>query len=114
MGLDLGDSAPGFHAETTHGLMIAPVLIGLEGAEAAAGATGSHEHLEISVVSTASLATSALGILLHAGAMLLVMGVVAVVIYDKLGLRILQRAWLNTDQLWAATFVMAAGITLVS
>jgi hypothetical protein len=105
-----------FLMSTAHGagLMIAPVLIGLEGAEAAARATSSHEHLEITVVSTASLTTSALGILLHTSAMLLVMGVVAVVVYDKLGLRILQRVWLNTDQLWAATFVMAAGITFVS
>jgi hypothetical protein len=51
---------------------------------------------------------------LHVGAMVLVMGVVALLVYEKLGLEVLRRAWLNTDQLWAATFVMAAGLTLVT
>jgi hypothetical protein len=33
-------------------------------------------------------------------------------VYEKLGLRMLGRAWLNTDGLWASTFVMAGAITL--
>ena len=52
--------------------------------------------------------------MLHVAAMVLVMGVVALVVYEKLGLEVLRRAWLNTDQLWAATFIMAAGLTLVT
>jgi hypothetical protein len=40
------------------------------------------------------------------------MGLVAIVVYERLGLQVLRRAWLNTDGLWAATFVMAAGLTL--
>ena len=39
---------------------------------------------------------------------------VAVVVYEKLGVQILRRAWVNTDQLWAAAFVVAAGVTLFS
>ena len=31
---------------------------------------------------------------------------------EKLGLKVLSRAWVNTDGLSAATFVLAAGITL--
>jgi hypothetical protein len=46
--------------------------------------------------------------------MLTVMGIVAVVVYDRLGLRVLRRAWLNTDHLWAGAFLLAAAITLVS
>ena len=34
----------------------------------------------------------------------------AIVVYEKLGLRMLGKAWLNTDGLWAATFVMADAI----
>jgi len=104
-----------FLMSTAHGagLMIAPVLIGLQGADtAAASDSGAHEHLEISMLTDTSMATSAIGIVLHTGAMLLVMAVVALVVYEKLGLRVLGRAWLNTDQLWAGTFVFAAGITL--
>jgi len=40
------------------------------------------------------------------------MGVVAIVVYEKLGLEVLRRAWLNTDQLWAATFILAGALTL--
>ncbi|MDX6689154.1 MAG: hypothetical protein QOG15_611, partial [Solirubrobacteraceae bacterium] len=106
-----------FLMSTAHGagLMIAPVLIGLQGtAAASAGGSGAHEHLEVSMVNDVSLTASGLGIVLHTAAMLLVMAVVAVVVYEKLGLQVLRRLWLNTDQLWAATFVMAAGITLFS
>jgi hypothetical protein len=41
-----------------------------------------------------------------------VMGAVAIVVYDRLGVAVLRKAWLNTDQLWAAAFVIAAAITL--
>jgi hypothetical protein len=46
--------------------------------------------------------------------MLAVMGVVAIVVYERLGLKVLRTAWLNTDRLWAAAFVLAAFITLLS
>jgi hypothetical protein len=104
-----------FLMSTAHGagLMIAPVLIGLQGAEAAAaGGSSAHDHLEISMVGDTSTIVSVLGLLAHAGAMLLVMAAVAMVVYEKLGLRVLRKAWLNTDQVWAASFVMAAAITL--
>ena len=101
-----------FLMSTAHGagLMVAPVLIGLQGAEAAS----AHQHSEVAMAAGVPLLAGGLGIALHVGAMLLVMGIVAIVVYDKLGLRILGRAWLNTDGLWAATFVLAGAITLVT
>jgi hypothetical protein len=101
-----------FLMSTAHGagLMVAPVLIGLGGAEASA----AHEHAELSMVSQAPLLVSGAAIAVHVAAMALVMGVVALLVYEKLGLEVLRRAWLNTDQLWAATFIMAAGLTLVT
>ena len=99
-----------FLMSTAHGagLMVAPLLIGLQGAEAAS----AHEHLEIAVVSQIPLLAAAAGIALHVATMLLVMAIVAVVVYEKLGLALLGRVWLNTDALWAGTFVVAAGVTL--
>jgi hypothetical protein len=99
-----------FLMSTAHGagLMVAPLLIGLQGAEAAS----AHEHLEIAVVAQIPLLAAAAGIALHVAAMLLVMAIVAVVVYEKLGLALLARMWLNTDALWAGTFVVAAGVTL--
>jgi len=99
-----------FLMSTAHGagLMVAPVLIGLQGAEAAS----AHEHAQSAMAADVPLLAGGLGIALHVGAMLLVMGIVAVVVYEKLGLRMLGRAWLNTDVLWATTFVLAGAITL--
>ncbi|MDX6681401.1 MAG: hypothetical protein QOG94_1440 [Solirubrobacteraceae bacterium] len=98
-----------FLMSTAHGagLMVAPLLIGLQGAEAAA----AHGHDELGLVADVPLLSAGLGIAVHVAAMLLVMAIVAVVVYEKLGLRVLSRAWVNTDGIWAATFVMAAGIT---
>ena len=91
------------------GLMVAPVLIGLQGHVAA-----GHHPADLAMIGNLSLPASALGITMHVGAMLAVMGVVAIVVYEKVGLGILRRAWINTDHLWAGAFVLAAFITLAS
>jgi len=103
-----------FLMSTAHGagLMVAPVLIGLQASVDGAHAR-AHDQADLGLLG-GSLGTGAVGIALHIVAMLTVMGVVAVVVYDRLGLRVLRRAWLNTDHLWAAAFVLAAGITLAS
>ena len=46
--------------------------------------------------------------------MMLVMALVAVVVYEKLGVAVLRKAWVNSDGLWAAAFVLAGVITLVT
>jgi hypothetical protein len=103
-----------FLMSTAHGagLMIAPVLIGLQGSIDRSGAQ-AHDHADLSLLN-ASLGVGAVGIALHVIAMLAVMGVISVVVYDRLGLKVLRTAWINTDQLWAGAFVLAAFITLAS
>jgi hypothetical protein len=46
--------------------------------------------------------------------MILVMGAIAYFVYARVGLQILRRAWLNTDQVWAGAFVLAGLVTLTS
>ena len=89
------------------GLMVAPVLIGA-GAETA---SAKDHALEAASPASLSLVESGLAVSLHVGAMLVVMGVVALLVYEKLGVSILRRAWLNVDALWAGTFVVAGVIT---
>jgi hypothetical protein len=102
-----------FLMSTAHGagLMIAPVLIGLQGSIDRSGAR-AHDHADLGLLN-ASIGAGAVGIALHVVAMLAVMGVVAVVVYERLGLKVLRTAWLNTDALWAGAFVLAAFITLL-
>jgi hypothetical protein len=103
-----------FLMSTAHGagLMVAPVLIGLQGSLDRSGAQ-AHDRADLSLLN-ASLGVGVVGIALHVVAMLAVMGLVAVLVYDRLGLKVLRTAWINTEQLWAGAFVLAAVITLVS
>jgi hypothetical protein len=104
-----------FLMSTAHGagLMVAPVLIGSGAAQASAGGRHSHAVEEMGL-GTMSIPETMLAILLHVGAMLAVMGVVALLVYDKLGVRVLRKAWVNSDHLWAASFIVAGAITLVT
>jgi hypothetical protein len=49
----------------------------------------------------------------HTGAMLLAMAVVALLVFEKLGLAILRRAWLNIDRIWTYGLIGAGGMTLL-
>ena len=99
-----------FLMSTAHGagLMVAPVLIGA-GATAQASSRHDVAHVEAALVSPVA---GSLGLLLHVAAMMAVMAVVAVTVYEKLGVAILRQAWLNTERLWAGAFVAAGVLTL--
>jgi hypothetical protein len=103
-----------FLMSTAHGagLMVAPVLIGLEGS-VDTGHARAHDVADLGLLG-GSLGSGAVGIVLHVLAMLVAMAIVAVVVYERLGLRVLRTAWVNTDGLWASAFILAAVITLVS
>jgi len=92
------------------GLMVAPVLIGAGAEEASA----SDHALEAVRNGTMSIPESGLGILLHVGAMIAVMGVIAVLVYEYVGVGLLRKAWLNLDSVWAAAFVCAGVLTFVT
>jgi hypothetical protein len=77
------------------GLMLFPVLLGLP-------APVHVEPVTVGVQDTAA-------VLLHTGAMLFAMAIVAIVVYDRIGVLILRRAWVNLDLVWAVA-VIAAGL----
>jgi hypothetical protein len=89
------------------GLMVAPVLIGGGAASASA-----HDHALEAASGGVELLPGALGLLLHVAAMIAVMAVVAVLVYDKLGVAVLRQAWINLDGVWAGAFVLAGVLTL--
>lgn len=101
-----------FLMSTAHGagLMVAPVLLATDGSSGR-----SHDHtLSDMSLGSMSIPETALAIALHVGAMMVVMACVAVLVYEKLGVAVLRRAWINSDQLWAGAFVVAGGATLVT
>ena len=96
-----GLAAWSFLMSSAHGagLMLAPILLGLPVA-------GSYHSLrEISVLAAATAT-------LHVAAMLLVMAVVSVVVYERVGLRILRRGWFNLDLGWSFVLIGSGAITL--
>lgn len=50
---------------------------------------------------------------IHTLGYLLVMGLIAVVVYEKVGLAILRRAWFNLDVVWAVALVITGVVTLL-
>lgn len=92
------------------GLMVAPVLIG---AGAATDAAASSDHAIAAVQENGlSIPGSVLGITLHVAAMLAVMAVVALMVYDHVGVSVLKKAWINLDWVWAGAFVLAGVLTM--
>lgn len=98
------------------GLMLVPVLVGGggEGNEAAA----AHDHATEVLSGGDGLADSVASALAAAGvhglAMVVVMGAVAVAVYEVLGLELLRKAWVNLDRIWAVALIGAGGLTLLS
>jgi hypothetical protein len=97
-----------FLMATAHGagLMLFPVLIALP-ASAHAGHAGHMQH-----VAGGTIARDGAAVLVHTAAMLLVMAAVALVVYEKLGLAILRKAWINLDLVWAVAIIAAGLFTL--
>jgi hypothetical protein len=95
------------------GLMLVPVLLGRSPELAASHA--HHMPVMNQVWSSAppaflgNLGVGVLSVGMHTVGYLLVMGLVALLVYEKLGLALLRHAWFNLDLLWAAALV-AAGI----
>ena len=91
------------------GLMVAPVI--LAGARLHAG---SSDHALHAGVLDLSMPGTALALALHVAAMIATMGVVSILVYDRFATTLLRRTWLNLDRVWAAAFLVAGALTLVS
>jgi hypothetical protein len=90
------------------GVMVLPVLLGSRTVEAADQMAG---HNRMSAIASPLAGLLATGV--HTVAYLAVTGLVAWVIYRKLGLALLRKAWFNLNLVWAAALVVTGLITLV-
>lgn len=106
---------------TAHGagLMALPLVIGASGAGAAAGPHAGH-HAGAGVQLMGAMQGGAnpqlvvlLATAVHAAGYLFVTGVIAAVVYERLGLRLLRTAWLNLDLVWAVALIVSAVLMLL-
>jgi hypothetical protein len=93
----LGLFAWSFVMATAHGagMMLIPVLMPLEQA-------GDHAH---QMPATNSLLIASLAVLVHNLAMLLMTGIVALIVYEWVGLDFLRCGWINLDLVWTAALI---------
>jgi hypothetical protein len=89
------------------GLMLFPILIGMT----PHSAHGAHQMAAVNAAHTVWQVVAV--VILHTGAMVVVMGAIAILIYDFVGLAILRSAWINLDTIWAGALVAAGLLTLV-
>jgi hypothetical protein len=89
------------------GLMVVPVLLSGSTVEAAEK-TASHHH-----PATASPLAGLFATGLHTLAYLAVTGLIAWIVYRKLGLALLRKAWFNLDLVWSVALVVTGLVTLV-
>jgi hypothetical protein len=89
------------------GFMVLPVLLAGRTVEAADNTPG-HHHLSAAASPLAALLATAV----HTIGYLAVTGLVAWVVYRKLGLALLRKAWFNLNLVWAAALVVTGLLTL--
>jgi hypothetical protein len=105
-----------FLMATAHGagLMLVPVLLKLPAGSAADDPHAHHGHAQhMPADSGMSVFQAVSAVTVHTAAMFVVMALVAIVVYEKLGVAILRRAWFNLDRLWAFALVLAGVVALV-
>ena len=95
-----------FLMATAHGagLMVVPVFVGMT---MAGGGEHAHHRMPGHDAGAALLATG-----LHAAGYLIVTAFVALLVFERLGVGLLRRAWFNLDLIWASALVVTAALTL--
>jgi hypothetical protein len=103
-----GLTAWSFLMATAHGagLMVVPVFMGMP-----APGPGGHAHHVAAAGAGAGAAFFATG--LHSVAYLAATAFIAVLVFEKLGVGILRRAWFNLDLIWSAALVATGALTLM-
>lgn len=100
-----------FLIATAHGagLMVVPVLLGRSTVQAAGDMAGHHMLASTSTTPIAALLATGI----HSAAYLAVTGLIAWIVYSKVGLAILRKAWLNLNFVWAGALMVTGIATLV-
>ena len=89
------------------GLMLTPLLLRMPAAEV----SGHMHHAPASMTHNATIQLSAVGV--HTLSFFVVMGIVAIIVYEVVGLALLRKAWFNLDMLWSIALMVAGVATAV-
>jgi hypothetical protein len=112
MRVGFGDlTAWSFFMASAHGagFMVLPVLLG------SLATAGHSAHMESGMTerSLASPLAALMATGVHTMAYLAVTGLIAWIVYKKLGLALLRNAWINLHLIWAVALIVSAAFTLL-
>lgn len=99
-GVHAADTAPSAHA--AHGP---------HAAVAAANGAAAHAGHVLTAGLPAGQWAGLLGTMAHTAGYLLVTGLIAVLVYEKLGLAMLRKVWINLNAIWAGALVLSGVLT---
>ena len=100
------------------GLMLVPILFTLPLIDVSADTVDVRQlehvgHMSLGAPqSLATLVSQLTAVAIHTLAMFSVMAATAIVVFEKVGLAILRRAWFNLDRLWAISLILSGLATL--
>ena len=92
------------------GLMVLPFMLGAAAPRPAAAL--HHDHAVAAGIGVVD-PIGVMAALIHTLGYLAVTAALAVVVYEKVGLRILRRAWINLNVLWAGALIVAAAMSIL-
>jgi hypothetical protein len=95
------------------GFMVVPFVMSAQPMLSAADHEHMHHIHHMAATTTNVAAAGAMAVAVHTLAALAVMTVAAWVVYRKLGLSLLRKAWLNMDWVWAGALVLTGLIVLL-
>ena len=101
------------------GLMLVPILFTLPliGVSADVIDLRQLEHTEYmsfgAPPSISTLVSQITAVAIHTVAMFSVMAVTAIVVFEKVGLALLRRAWFNLDRLWAISLIISGLVSQI-
>ena len=95
-----------FLIATAHGagLMVLPVWMRM-----AAGSGDHNAHVHAGATVASGLAATAV----HSASYLIVMSAIAWIVYERLGVGLLRKAWINLDVIWAAALIASGLLTVL-
>jgi hypothetical protein len=95
------------------GLMVLPFVVSRGAGSAGAYAMGATDHSAhlAGLAPSADHTVAVAATLTHTAGYLLVAGIIAWVVYERVGLRFLRRAWINMNIIWAVALIVTAVVT---
>ncbi len=93
------------------GMMVLPVLLQISPAAHAVGNHSAAHHMPTAIMG--AISTNLLAVGVHTAGYLVVTGLIAWLVYEKLGLALLRKAWLNLDLIWCVALIATGGFVLL-